>query len=102
MGWQWTRETQPVLVNSRVPGLITQWRAPFEKGIEGTKRRHGKMTLAIINPTKKTLVLPKNVRIANYRPAKFIKEVGKKGLRSHVGTWTRLTKENSSTNQRRL
>ena len=33
------------------------------------------MTFAVINPTKKTLVLPKNVRITNYRPAKFIKEV---------------------------
>ena len=34
--------------------------------------------LAIINPTEKTLRLPKTVMIANYRPAKFIKEVGTK------------------------
>ena len=60
----------------RVPGLITQWRAPYKKALEGNSRRNGNMTLAIANPTNTTLILPKTVKIDNYRPAKFIKKVG--------------------------
>ena len=78
VGWKSSKETQPILINSKVPGLITQWKAPFERGIEGTKRRQGRMTLAIINPTSKTLTLLKTVLISNYRPAKIIKKMGGK------------------------
>ena len=76
IGWNWTKETQPVIVNYKTPGLITKWRAPFEKGIKSSARRHGKMTLAIINPTENKFKLPKTMKITNYRPARFIKEKG--------------------------
>ena len=68
------------MVNSKTPGLLTKWRAPFDKGIKGSTRRHGKMTLAIINPTEKKFRLPKMVKITNYRPAGFIKKLGSKDL----------------------
>ena len=55
IGWNWTKKTQPVMINSKTPGLITKWRAPYEKGIKGSKRRLGKTTLTIINPTKRNL-----------------------------------------------
>ena len=35
VGWKWTKETQPIMINSRVPGLNTQWRAPYKKALEG-------------------------------------------------------------------
>ena len=64
------------MINSKTPGLITKWRAPYEKGIKGSKRRLGKTTLTIINPTEKKFKLPKTIKITNFRPARFIKELG--------------------------
>ena len=34
---EWQQETQPVLVNNRVPGLVTKWKAPFEEQVEGNR-----------------------------------------------------------------
>ena len=76
VGWKWTKKTQPVMIHGKTPGLITNWRAPFEKGIDKPKRRWGKMTVTIINPTDKKLKLPVSIKITNYKPARFIKEIG--------------------------
>ena len=65
IGWNWTKKTQPVMVNGKTPGLITKWRAPFEKGCKGSKRRLGKITLTISNPTEKKFRLPKSLKITN-------------------------------------
>ena len=55
IGWNWTKETQPVMVNSKTPGLLIKSRAPFKEGIKGSTRRHGKMTLAIISQQRRNL-----------------------------------------------
>ena len=64
------------MVNGKTPGLVTKWRAPFEKGFKGSKRRLGKTTITISNPTEKKFKLPKSLKITNYRPARYIKEIG--------------------------
>jgi len=63
------------MINNKTPGLITKWRAPFEER-EPNTRKHGKMSITIINPTGKRFELPPIIKITNYRPARFLKEKG--------------------------
>ena len=37
IGWNWTKKTQPVMVNGKTPGLVTKWRAHFKKGSKDPK-----------------------------------------------------------------
>ena len=77
MNMDWKSKTQPVLVNSKIPGLLTQWKAPFEDHIPA-KRRRGKLTLTIVNPTRETLQLPKTVQITDHKKVRFVKKKGSK------------------------
>ena len=75
MNMDWKSKTQPVLVNSKIPGLLTQWKALFEDHIPA-KRRRGKLTLTILNPTRETLQLPKTVQITDHKKVRFVKKKG--------------------------
>ena len=63
------------MINSKIPGLLTQWKAPFEDQIPALRRR-GKLTLTMVNPTGQTLKLPKEIPITEHQQAKFVKQIG--------------------------
>ena len=33
----WKKKTQPVWINGKIPGLLTQWKSPFEDQIPGQR-----------------------------------------------------------------
>ena len=73
--FRWHQKSHPVMVNSRIPGLLPKWRAPLQDEM-ACRRRQGELTLTVINPTKGTWRLPAKFVITTHKTAKFVKTVG--------------------------